>query len=119
MILGIKLLLFCSSAYQVFDLDWSISSQSEINPKLVVLLKLLKSLGAFIPCGFQEHQGFRLELVGAELQVNELQVPVMVKVRNATSPHVQRVTAVLVAASVLDWQPANVTPSQPESNTGS
>ena len=119
MILGIKLLLFCSSANQVFNLNWAIGSQPEINPKLVVLLQFLKSLGALVSGGFQEHQGFRLELVGAELQINELQVPVMVKVRNATSPHVQRVTAVLVAASVLDWQPANVTPSQPESNTGS
>ena len=103
MILGIELLLFCSSAYQVFNLDWSISSQPEINPKLVVLLQLFKSLGAFIPCGFQEHQGFRLELVGAELQVDKLQVPVMVKMRNATSPHVQRVAAVFVAAGVFDW----------------
>lgn len=119
MILGIKLLLFRSSAYQVFDLNWSISGQPKINPKLVVLLQLLKSLGAFVPCSFQEHQGFRLELVGAELQVNELQMPVMVEVRNPTSPHVQRVAAVLVTAGVLDWQTANVTPSQPESNTGS
>ena len=103
MILGIKLLLLSGSAYQVFDLDWSISSQSEINPKLVVLLKLLKSLGAFIPCGFQKHQGFRLELVGTELQVDELQVPMMVKVRDTTSPHMQRVAAVFVATGVLDW----------------
>tara|TARA_A100001234_G_scaffold73766_1_gene65136 strand:- start:4971 stop:5282 length:312 start_codon:yes stop_codon:yes gene_type:complete len=102
MILGIKLLLFSGSADQVFDLDWTISSQPEINPKLVVLLELLKSLGAFVPCSFQEHQGFRLELVGAELQVNELQMSVMVEVRNSTSPHVQRVAAVLVAAGVLD-----------------
>lgn len=102
MILRIKLLLFSGSAYQVFDLDWSISSQSEINPKLVVLLKLLKSLGAFIPCGFQKHQGFRLELVGTELQVDELQMPVMMKVRNAASPHMQRIAAVLVATSVLN-----------------
>lgn len=103
MILGIKLLLLSSSAYQVFDLDWSISSQSELNPKLVVFLQFLKSLGALVSGGFQEHQGFRLELVGTELQVNELQVPMMVKVRNATSPHVQRVAAVLVTAGVFDW----------------
>ena len=103
MILGIKLLLFCSSAYQVFDLDWAISSQPEVNPKLVVLLQFLKSLGALVPCSFQEHQGFRLELVGTELQVNELQVPMMVKVRDTTSPHVQWIAAVLIATGVLDW----------------
>ena len=102
MILGIKLLLFCSSAYQVFDLDWAISSQPEVNPKLVVLLQFLKSLGALVSGGFQEHQGLRLKLVGAELQVNELQVPMMMKVRDTTSPHVQRVAAILVATGVLN-----------------
>ena len=98
----IELLLFRSSAYQIFDLNWSISSQPEINPKLVVFLQLFKSLGALVPCGFQKHQGFRLELVGAELQVNELQMPVMMKVRNAASPHMKRIAAVLVTTSVLN-----------------
>ena len=118
MILGIKLLLFSGCADQVFNLNWAISSQPEINPKLVVLLQLFKSLGALVPCSFQEHQGFRLELAGTELQVNELKMPVVVKVRNATSSHVQRVAAVFVTAGVFDWQPADVSPGQPERNTG-
>ena len=117
MILGIKLLLFCSSANQVFNLDWAVGSQPEINPKLVVLLQFLKSLGALVSGGFQEHQGLRLKLVGAELQVDELQVAVMMKVRNTACPHMQRIAAVFVTTGVLNWQPANISPGQPERYT--
>lgn len=64
----------------------------------------------------QEELRLMVQLVGAELEVHLLQMPVVEVMRNAFGPEVQRVAAVVVAADSLNWKAANVAPGEPEGN---
>ena len=56
-----------------------------------------------------------LELVGAELEVNLGDMPVVVIVGNTPCSPVQRIAAMVITADWLDWQATDIAPGEPES----